>query len=798
MSKWLVYVREKKTRIGLVLLFGATVLFWFSLPNPLFKKPYSTILLDNKGRLLQARIAADGQWRFPHSEDIPEKFSKALVTFEDKRFAFHPGIDPLAFGRAIWLNTKQQKVVSGGSTITMQVIRLSRNKPRTLWQKLLEMILSVRLECSYSKKEILALYANHAPFGGNVVGIDAAAWRYFGREASQLSWGEAASLAILPNSPAMVRPDRNRNVLLSKRNRLLDAMLEEGIIDTQTCSLSKLEPIPDKPLPLPENAPHLLVSLHNGKLNQKEKIETLVRSTINGQLQQRVNQILLKHHQNFAANGINNAAAMIVEVETGNVVAYAGNVYRPDKPDFDSYVDVIPAPRSPGSTLKPLLYAAMLQEGLLLPHTLVADIPTQVAGYSPQNFDLGYDGAVPASKALARSLNVPAVRMLQQYRIERFYELQKKLGVTTLTQPSGHYGLSLILGGGENTLWELSGVYSSLARILNHYPNNNSRYDIADLHMPVVVQSEHPKQKENNPVLSSEFMLGAGAIYTTFNAMNEVVRPGDELLWSQFNSSQKIAWKTGTSFGFRDGWAIGITPKYVVTVWVGNADGEGRPGLTGVTTAAPVMFELFKLLPASSWFAIPYDDLAYVKTCSESGFLATSICNSSDSILVPVNGIRSSPCPFHQMVHLDAGGKYRVSSECESPATMKHIGWFVLPPGMEWYYKNHDQNYKTLPPWRKDCLAFANQGNVMEMIYPKRSNTIYVPVELDGQTGKCVFEVAHRNKSAAIYWHLDDAYLGETKDFHQMALNPSAGKHLLVLVDENGERLEQYFEIVKR
>lgn len=788
---------HKKTRFIWLVFFALFLLFLFALPTTLFNTPYSFILLDKNGKLLQAKIAVDGQWRFPHHEEVPDKFAKALVTFEDKRFYYHPGVDPLAFARAIWLNTTQQKVISGGSTLTMQVIRLSRNKPRTIWQKFLELFLSLRLELTYSKKEILELYTDHAPFGGNVVGLDAAAWRYFGRDASQLSWGEAASLAILPNNPSMVRPGKNKTVLLNKRNKLLDELCKRDIIDAQTCVLAKLEPVPDKPLPLPELAPHLLSSLQSNRLKQATSNQTLIKTTIDSHIQERVNEIVHHHSDVFSANGINNAAAMIMEVETGNVLAYTGNVYRKNRPDLDSYVDVIPAPRSPGSTLKPLLYAAMLNDGLLLPHSLVADIPTQVAGYSPQNFDLGYDGAVPASKALARSLNIPAVRMLQQYRIERFYSLLQQLNITTLTKPAGHYGLSLILGGGENSMWELCGVYSSLARVLNHYPEYNARYDLSDVHMPFVVPSHAPKKKIQWGDLPDHFYLSAGSIYNTFNAMNEVMRPGEEMLWTQFSTAQKIAWKTGTSFGFRDGWAIGITPKYVVAVWVGNADGEGRPGLTGISTAAPLMFELFRLLPVSSWFDAPYDDMQYVRTCSKSGFIANDICNSTDSTLVPLKGTRSATCPFHQLIHLDPTGKYRVNSDCESPSLMTHTSWFVLPPAMEWYYKNHDHTYKTLPPWRKDCMS-SNTGNVMEMIYPKRSNSIYVPVELDGSTGKSVFEVAHRNRSSTIYWHLDDAYLGATKEIHKMGLSPSAGKHTLVLVDENGERLEHYFEVIAR
>ncbi len=774
----------------------AAVIFWLLLPAQLFNKPYSAVLLDKDGNLLQARIADDGQWRFPASSEVPEKFKQAIITFEDKRFAWHPGVDVLAASRALWYNIKKQEVVSGGSTITMQVMRLSRNKPRNLFQKLWEMILSVRLECSFSKKEILGMYASHAPFGGNVVGLDAASWRYFGRKSAELSWAEAATLAVLPNNPGMVRPDRNRNVLKKKRDVLLLKLKERRIIDQETYSLSVLEPIPEKPFPLPEFAPHLLGSMVAGKIKTGHN-NSLISSTISLNLQQQVNHILWQHHKQFEANGINNAAAMIMEVESGHVLAYVGNVYRPDKPDYDSYVDMIPSRRSPGSTLKPFLYAAMLDDGLLLPHTLVADIPTQVAGYAPQNFDLGYDGAVPASKALARSLNVPAIRMLQQYRIERFYELLKKMGITTLNQPSGHYGLSLILGGGENTMWELCGTYASLARVLHHYPQYNGRYDEGDLFMPRVTTISKPKPKPDWTKLPEHFLLNAGSIYSTFDAMKEVARPGEEQLWTQLQSAQRIAWKTGTSFGFRDGWAIGLTPKYVVAVWVGNADGEGRPGLTGVGYAAPVMFELFRLLPASKWFDIPYDDMQYVQICTKSGYRATTLCESNDSLLIPLSGLKTAPCPFHQLVHLDQSGKYRVTDACESPMVMQHRSWFVLPPAMEWYYKSHDATYKTLPPWREDCSG-ATGSAMMEMIYPRKSNSIYIPVEMDGTKGRCVFEVAHRQKGVKIYWHLDDQFLGITEDFHQKELNPAPGKHMLVLVDENGERLEQFVEILER
>ncbi|MES2627646.1 MAG: penicillin-binding protein 1C [Bacteroidota bacterium] len=787
--KDLLYNRKKLA----VFLTGliALLAFWLCLPSPLFRDPYSLVITDRDGDLLQARIATDGQWRFPVDDTIPAKFEQALLAFEDKHFYYHPGVDLLAIGRATVQNIRDKKVVSGGSTLSMQTVRIAGKRPRTLWNKLLEMVLAVRLECGYSKREILSLYAAHAPFGGNVVGLNAASWRYFGRDAATLSWAEAACLAVLPNSPALIHPGRNRGLLYKKRNRLLQKMVAEGIIDQTTCDLAQSEPLPDKPIPLPQEAPHLLARI----LAENEKIRnTEIRTTVSLKLQQNVAEILERHHHTLKNNQINNAAAIVLEVKSGNVLAYVGNIFHPEESDIDPHVDVIAAPRSPGSTLKPLLYAASLQDGLILPTSLLPDIPTQISGYSPQNFDLGYDGAVHANRALARSLNVPAVKLLQQYKTERFHHLLKKMGVSTLTHPSRHYGLSLILGGGENTLWELSGIYSSMARTLNNYPKYSGRYFPGDWHMPNIYQDKKPPVPVEHQELPNAVFLGAGAIYSTFESMNELMRPGEEMLWTQFNSAQKIAWKTGTSFGFRDGWAIGVSPKYVVAVWVGNADGEGRPGLTGISAAAPILFDVFKLLPYSPWFEQPYDDMVRIPVCPKSGYRAGDHCPVTDSTWVPAPGLQAASCPYHQLIHLDPTGTLRVTSDCCAPSEMRHDSWFVLPPSMEWYYRQCNADYKPLPGYKPGCETSTVAA--MEMIYPRKANKIYVPVELDGKTGSAIFEVAHREPSSLIFWHIDDQYVGSTKAFHHIAIRPEPGKHILVVTDESGERLEQPFEVL--
>lgn len=770
------------------------LLYTFSLPSRLFKTPTSFVIEDSNGELLSATIATDGQWRFPADKQVPDKFAKCIVAYEDKRFYYHWGVDMLALGRAIKQNLRNRKVISGGSTLTMQVIRLSRNKPRTLFQKLVEAIMATRMEFTYSKKSILSLYAGNAPFGGNVVGLEAASWRYYGRSATQLSWGETAALAVLPNSPSLVHPGRNRQILLNKRNQLLEKLWHNETIDSVTCQLAKLEPIPAQPQALPQDAPHLLDRFRRD-YRKDEDPGTRIQTTLDAHLQRNVSRIVERYHNIYKSNGINNAAALVLDVETGDALAYVGNIYHPENAELESHVDIIQAPRSPGSTLKPVLYAAMLTDGMLLPHSLVADIPTQIAGYTPQNFDLGYDGAVPASRALARSLNIPAVRMLQQYRYERFHALLKKMGTTTLNKPADHYGLSLILGGGESTLWEMSGMYASMARTLLHLDQYNGKYDADDIHPPNYLKGlKRPSQ--HAPAAAGP--LDAGAIWYTFQAMEEVMRPGEEQLWQQFSSSQRIAWKTGTSFGFRDGWAIGVTPQYIVGVWVGNADGEGRPGLVGVATAAPVMFDIFRLFQTGSWFNTPYPKLQKIEVCRQSGYRASDICPEKDSIAIPLAGLRSGLCPYHQLVHLDHTGQWRVTDACEAPSQMQHVPWFVLPPAMEFYYRTK-HNYLPLPPYKQECLASLSQDKApMELIYPRPNARIYVPIEIDGTPGEAIFTATHRNAAEKIYWHLDNTYIGATEEYHQLALHPAPGKHTITLVDQQGEQIHVNFEILEK
>lgn len=780
--------RNKYYLIGFFLLSG--IIYFFSLPDPLFHDPYSTILVDKNGHLLSASISDDGQWRFPMQLGyvVPEKFIEALTEFEDKRFYYHPGVDPIAFSRAIKQNYNAGKVVSGGSTISMQVIRLSRKgKSRTFFEKILEVVLATRLELKYSKQEILQLYAAHAPFGGNVVGLEAACWRYFGRSPEELSWAEASLLAVLPNAPSLLHPGKNRERLTEKRNSLLDRLWRNGLLDSLSASLAKVEPIPGQPHPLPRYARHLLVRAANDGF-----AETRIVSTVDIELQKRVEQLVEDHHKRLASNHIGNAAALVLDVETGNALAYVGNVNRNSDRTKGTEVDVITAPRSTGSILKPFLFAALLDEGQLLPKALQPDIPTIIDGFSPKNFSHDYDGAVAADQALIRSLNIPAVHMLRKYRYEKFHSLLKNVGMTSLQFQPDHYGLSLILGGSEGTLWDITGMYGSMARTLNHYFDyaGSLRYVKSDFHLPTYL----PVPEDEAEVENSSW-LSAAAIYQTFEALKEVYRPGEETGWQYFDNSKAIAWKTGTSFGFRDGWAVGATSKYVVGVWVGNADGEGRPGLTGTETAAPLMFSIFSLLPDHEWFNKPNPEMIEIEVCSKSGYRISDFCTEAEMMSVVHKGLESPACSYHHQIHLTSDLVYRVNSSCESVDRIESKSWFILPPIQEYYYKSKNLSYKTVPPYRADCLLVESIAP-MDIIYPKEGSKIYIPKGLTDDSRHIVFESVHRNPEKSVYWHIDGDYVGMSRKNHHFGLNLQKGKHVLTLVDEDGAIISRNFEII--
>ena len=762
-------MKRKLKQIFIVLLFMGLLAYLFCLPKDLFTTPYSTVVVDREGELLGARTAIDEQWRFPPQQEVPEKFKEAIIAFEDQYFYYHFGINPISILRAFVQNVKQKKIVSGGSTLTMQVIRLSRNKPRTLKEKITEAILATRLEFRYSKNKILSLYASHAPFGGNVVGIGAASWRYFGHPVHELSWAEAATLAVLPNSPALIHLSRSRDQLLLKRNNLLKKLRDKGTISDSSYELALSEPLPQEPLPLPQIAPYFVDQIHKAHRGE------LVHSSVDKILQVQVESVLERWNRRFRQSEIRHLAALIIDIETNEILSYCGNMGYMEK-GLGNQVDLVQAPRSTGSILKPFLYTAALDDGIILPHTLLPDVLVNFSGFSPQNFNLQFEGAVPASEAIIRSLNVPSVDLLKQYSVPKFYALLKKMGLTTLNKPASYYGLSLILGGSEATLYEVTQAYANMARTLLGYSS--------------VALTNQIKTEQESVIQEKTF--SQGAVWQLFEAIKKVYRP-EEVDWQSLPSMQNVAWKTGTSYGFRDAWAVGVTPKYAIGVWVGNATGEGKPELVGTRTAAPVLFDLFNLLPTTPWFAIPQGEFIDAEVCALSGHIKGRFCKDIVIEQVLPQALRTVSCPYHKQITVTLDEKYRVRKECMDNEPTQQISWFVLPPSWAWYYKQYHPEYKSLPPLMKGCNESLFQP--MAFIYPQSQARISLPKQMDGKPGVVTFELAHSEQNVIVYWHLDDEYITHTSNFHKLSLAPEKGKHSLTVVDDSGQTLSTVFYI---
>ena len=742
----------------------------FCLPRQLFHVPYSTVVTDRNNELLGARIALDGQWRFPPRTTTPAKIQACFIEFEDNHFFHHWGVNPVSIGRAAYQNLKAGRVISGGSTITMQTIRLARNNPRTFSEKFIEMIWATRLEFRYSKEKILSLYVSHAPFGGNVVGLDAAAWRYFGHSADDLSWAEAAMLAVLPNSPAMIHLSKSRQALLDKRNRLLTRLHTKGVLDDSSYELALSEPLPQEPKPLPQIAPHLTDYFYQTR-NGNYSVSTIDRG-----IQLQIEELIERWNGEFSRSDIRNIAILVIDVQKNQPIAYCGNVHF-NKTNSGNQVDIIRSPRSTGSILKPFLYYAMLQEGSILPHTLLPDIPININGFAPQNFSQQFEGAVPASEALARSLNIPTVTMLQRYGVPKFYNFLKQTGISTLTRPASHYGLSLILGGAEGTLWDITCAYTDMARCLKGLDKTDCSLLLSD--------SAH---NASSVVPTSSF--SPCAVWQTFEAIKEVNRP-EEIDWRTIPSMQTIAWKTGTSYGFRDAWAVGVTPRYAVGVWVGNATGEGKPGLVGARTAGPVMFDVFNLLPSSPWFVRPSEGFVDAEVCHLSGHLKGRFCEETDTILILPAGLKTEACPYHHRINLSADGTQRIYESCINTEATIQKNWFTLPPVWEWYYKQRHPEYKTLPPFKPGCGEDILRP--MQFVYPTMNARIFLPRQMDGSKSQLTCALVHSVPKATVYWHLDNNYLAETQDFHKISLLPSSGKHTMTAVDNEGNTVSVTF-----
>ncbi|MEA1973742.1 MAG: penicillin-binding protein 1C, partial [Candidatus Cloacimonadota bacterium] len=522
-----------KTKRGILFsIIICIILFFIFLPLPLENfSPESQVIKDCNDEIIRVYLDENQQWHIKAKREIPEKVEQAFLTFEDRSFYYHPGFDPLAIIRAFYLNWKNKEIVSGGSTITMQTIRLLQPKKRTYLNKFYELLQALKLEIIYSKKEILQMYLNNTPYGGNIVGYETACQKYFRKSPQQLSWGEVATLAILPNQPSLIMPGKNQKLLFEKRNKLLQQLYHENAIDSLTYKAGIREPISNEVFRLPQKAIHFTNRVKDKYPNQNKIVSSLDIS-----LQNLCEEIMNDHITVLENYGIGNSAIILIDNETGEIKAYVGS-----QDYFIDQVDGVISPRSSGSILKPFLYAQAIDEGLLLPQTKIKDIPTFYDSFSPENSDGKFHGLVTMQEALVQSRNIPAIRVLNKYGLQDFYNFLNFAGVSSLSRDAEKYGLTLIIGGAETSLFDVAHLYYGLA-------NYGNFRKLSFLH-------NQTSQKDKQ-------YISAGASYLICDVLKDLNRPGLHYYWNEFAGNPNLAWKTGTSNGHKDAWAVGINPKW--------------------------------------------------------------------------------------------------------------------------------------------------------------------------------------------------------------------------------------------
>jgi penicillin-binding protein 1C len=547
---------------------GTIGVIWLRMdPLPLTRaEAVSVTVLDRNDRLLRAYTAADGRWRLPLDvKEVDPRYLAMLIAFEDKRFRSHRGVDPWAVGRAAWQLIGHQRIVSGGSTLTMQVARLLQGEhERTGAGKIRQSLRALELERRLSKDAILRLYLRLAPFGGNLEGVRAASLAYFGKEPKRLSLAEAALLVALPQSPEMRRPDRYGDAARRARNRVLDRAVTAGVISKDDAERAKADRMPTVRRDFPMLAPHLA----DAEIEQN-KTRLVHRLTLDAQAQSSLEQLVREHAASMG--GRLSSALMVVDHHTGEVIAHVGSPGYLDDGRFGA-VDMTDAIRSPGSTLKPLIYGLAFEAGLAHPETLIEDQPARFGLYVPKNFDQSWHGTITIRTALAQSLNIPAVKVLEALGPAKLHGRLQQVGITPVLPKGTEPSLAIALGGLGLKLSDLAALYAGLARGGE----------------PIALSCRRGAPEAKAPVGGTRLLSPVAAWYVT-DILRHAPAPANA-------KPGQIAYKTGTSYGFRDAWAVGYDGRHTIAVWVGRPDGAATPGLAGRVAAAPILFDAFARL----------------------------------------------------------------------------------------------------------------------------------------------------------------------------------------------------------
>ena len=753
------------------ILAGATVFLLFLLLNLLFPLPdkieYSTIVLDDKGDVIHSFLTRDQKYRMKTElKEISPTLKKSLIYKEDKYFYYHFGVNPFAIARAAVMNVLHLKRTSGASTITMQVARMLEPKQRTFGNKAIEIFRALQLEWKYPKDQILQLYFNLVPYGSNVEGVKSASIIYFRKNPDHLSLAEVTALSIIPNRPSSLRLGFNNDKIMVERNKWLKRFAADKVFSKKEVADALDEPLDAKRSELPHLAPHLALKL------KKTVHSDIIRTTIQTQMQLKLEKMVSDYVNSLYATGIHNAAVVLVDNRTHAVVAYIGSANFND-PSDGGQVNGADAIRQPGSALKPLMYGLCFDNGLLTPKTVLTDVPLNIKGYQPENFDSKFNGYVSVEFALENSLNVPAVKSLNELGTDKLIAKLIDCDFKQIKADQKKLGLSLILGGCGVTLEEMTGLYSAFANKGLYIAPHFTRQDTANK-KPVRILSP-----------SANFMIT--------EILSRLARPDLPTNWEQSSHTPRIAWKTGTSYGKRDAWSLGYDKNYTIGVWVGNFSGVGVPELSGANVATPLLFKIFNTVDYNSpndWYTMP-KECGIRLVCSETGKVPNDFCtNTVMDYYIPMVS-PSQKCDNMKEMDISANGKISYCKNCVPETGYKKKMYRIIPPEMQSYFDDNRIAYEKIPPHNPDCdKLFTEGGPVIRS--PKNGAEYYVS-KTDPEPLQLSCDVTGDVKT--VYWYVNNKFLKETDAHQKEFFTPEDENIKISCTDDKGRNTDVWIKV---
>ncbi|HSF40823.1 MAG TPA: penicillin-binding protein 1C [Thermoanaerobaculia bacterium] len=744
----------------------------FPFPWEDLHRPPAVVVEDRMGEPLRFFLPADQRWRFPvRLEDLPPELPRALVASEDRRFWEHPGVDPAAVVRAAWSNLRSGEVVSGASTIPMQIARMAEPGPRTLPSKIRESFRALQLERRYSKEELLEIYLNLTPYGGNVEGVGAAAWFYFGKDPDQLSLGEIALLTALPRSPVRYDPTIHPKAAFEAKNRVLRQLAQRGAFETQEIGDALRQPVPESRRRPVFAAPHF-----TELVARQVRSEPRIRTSLDRRVQDVVHEQVRGRIGGLRDEGIGNAAVVVIENDTRAVRAFVGSAGFLET-YFDGQVNGAMARRSPGSTLKPFLYALAMDTGRVIPATYLLDVPTDFSGYVAENYDERYRGRVTVREALILSLNACAVRLLSDVGLADFHKLLLRGGLGTLDKGPEHYGLPLVLGAGEVTLLDLTNLYASLAE--------------GGVHRPVrMLETDGPASRTVEPETSSNRLMSPESARVITQILTDVRRPDFPEAWDLTQGAPAVAWKTGTSYGHRDAWAVGFSRRYTIGVWVGNFDGRPKKGIAGSQHAGPLLFDLFRAIePGGDGPGKPEGlRLDTIEVCAGSHELPGPFCPKRMRVTYLPGRTKLSSCALHQRVLVDAEtGDLLASGDCLGKRPHEFRLLEVFPPELVAWWRSQGMMVASLPRVSPACQGIP-AGEPPRIVSPDSTTAYRLRRDAPAEYQRIPLVAQASPGANHLFWYQDGLLVATTAttSAEPRFLSPVLGEHRLVVTDDLG------------